>query len=198
MKIHHFIFISLVFLWSCTSQKHRESSSSSFLNWEGVTLVDSIGVYQYKDTLYYVNEPSEFVFKIPEGFTVHRGSTWNVDGVHLINVDSTMVIELIALDRGIARNNYDGTLEDILSEVACDNADNRLYYNQTDSGYLKVGLSEDFKPFVEKAYDYSDEDDDMFNYHINIVRLCFPDSLAKQAARLNYNYIEPWPNNIYK
>lgn len=169
-----------------------------FQQWEGVSLVDSIGIYQYKDTLYYVNEPSEFVFKIPEGFIAHRGSAWDVDGVHLINADSTMCIELTALDRGLAKNEYDATWEDLLTQIGCDNGDNKLYYKQDENGYLKVGMTEDFIPLVEKAHVIFDEDEDMFNYHVHLVRFTFTDSLAKQAALLNFDYIEPWPNNIYK
>ena len=41
------------------------------------------------------------------------------------------------------------------------------------------------------------EDEDMYNYHIHIVRFTYPDSLAKQAFNLDWEYIKPWPNNIY-
>lgn len=188
-----------ILLCGCNPQTDGNTSTPlPFQQWEGVTLVDSIGIYQYKDTLYFVNESSEFVFKIPQGFTAHRGSSWDVDGVHLINADSTMCIELTALDRGLAKNEYDATWEDLLSQIGCDNGDNRLYYKQDENGYLKVGMTEDCTPLVEKTNAFFDEDEDIFNYHVHLVRFTFADSLAKQAARLNFDYIEPWPNNIYK
>lgn len=196
------LIIILSFLSLCSCNHNVRSiptgSEKTFINWTGVTLVDSIGVYHYYDTLYYVNEPSEFVFKIPEGFTAHRGSAWDVDGVHLTNADSTMVIELTALDRGLAKNDYDATWEDLLSQIACDNGDIRMFYEQTDTGYLKIGFTESHRPILEKAHAFSDEDEDMLNYHVHIVRLTYPDSLAKEAFNIDWNYIQPWPNNIYK
>lgn len=199
MKSFFSILSLSILLLGCNPETNSDTTTPRpFQQWDGVTLVDSIGVYQYKDTLYYVNESSEFVFKIPKGFTAHRGSNWNVDGVHLINADSTMCIELSALDRGLAKNEYDATWEDLLAQIGCDNGDNKLYYNQDENGYLKVGLTEDFTPLVEKTHAIFDEDEDMFNYHVHLVRFTFADSLAKQAARLNFDYIEPWPNNIYK
>lgn len=191
-------FICLLVSACSSRQPQGNNSAIPLTEWEGAILVDSIGVFQYKDTLYYVNEPSDFVFKIPEGFTAHRGSAWDVDGVHLVNQDSTMVIELTAIDRGLAKNEYDARWEDLLSQIGCDNGDNRLYYKQDENGYLKVGMTEDCTPLVEKAHAIFDEDENMFNYHVHLVRFTFADSLAKQAARLNFDYIEPWPNNIYK
>ena len=189
------IILSFILLLGCSSPK---KNYATFSEWKGVALVDSLGVFQYKDTLYYFNEPSEFLFKIPHGFTAHKGCYWDVDGIQLVNADSTMVIELIALDRGLPKATTDATWEDILSMIACDNGDIRMFYEQTATGYLKVGFTEDFKPLLEKAHANLMDDEDMYNYHIHIVRFTYPDSLAKQAFNLNWDYIKPWPNNIYK
>ncbi len=45
---------------------------------------------------------------------------------------------------------------------------------------------------------FNNNEDDMINEHLHIIRLVYPDSLAKQAFNINFNYIEPWPNNFYK
>ncbi len=185
---------------ACSSGlSHKADTSIPFTEWNGVTLVDSIGVFQYKDTLYYVNEPSEFIFKIPEGFTAHRGSNWDVDGMHLLNADSTIRIDLTAIDRGIAP--YGGetiTHEDVLANIACDNGDVRMYYECNDTGFLKVGFTEECMPLLEKANAIFDDADGMINAHVHIVRMTYQDSVAKQAFNINWDYIAPWPKNIYK
>lgn len=199
MRIYYFIFCLIVFLCGCTSPKEHDVNNKPFTEWEGVTLVDSIGVYQYKDTLYYVNESSEFIFKIPEGFTAHRGSNWDIDGVHLLNADSTIRIDLTPIDRCIAP--YGGetiTYEDVLANIACDNGDVRMYYDSNEGGFLKVGFTEEHKPLVEKASAMFDDADGMINAHVHIVRMTYPDSLVKQAFDINWDYITPWPNNIYR
>ncbi len=196
------LFFPAVLLTVCScSSSHNEGNTAqtSFAEWEGVTLIDSIGVYQYKDTLYFYNEPSDFIFKIPDGFTPHVGSNWGMDGVHLLNADSTMRIDITFIDRGITP--YEGELithEEILSNIACDNSDIRMAYDLYENGYLKVGYTEDFTPLIEKANAIFDDADGMVNAHLQIVRFTYPDSLAKQAFNVNLDYINPWPNNIYK
>lgn len=199
--IRKFFFPLLILVLSSCSTKHGTEMSTHipFINWEGVTLTDSIGIYKYKDTLYYYNEPSDFIFKIPPVFTAHKGSNWDLDGVHLVNEDGSMRIDLTAIDRGITP--YSGetiTHEDILSNIACDNGDVRMAYELHDNGYFKAGFTEDFKPLLEKAYAIFDDADGLINAHIHIVRFTYPDSLAKVAYNLNQEYIKPWPNNIYK
>lgn len=196
-------FVILILLIGCTSKQNDNIAAPIFSELEGVVRVtDSLPIYQYKDTLYYFNEASECLFKIPHGFKFAKGSDWDVDGVHFSNTDSTIVINLTCLDRGFAKakgeNVDDVTEEDILSQVACDNADIRMYYEVSDKGYLKVGFTPDFKPMLEKCIAHFDNDEDMINEHLHILRLVYPDSLAKQAFYINLDYIEPWPNNFYK
>lgn len=193
----------LLLLFGCSSNSKDTQLSPLFSDIEGVERVsDSLAIYQYKDTLYYFNEASECLFKIPYGFKYAKGSDWDVDGLHFWNNDSTITISLSCLDRGypIVHDDYTpGETEiDILSQVACDNADVRMYYDISDKGYLKVGFTPDFKPMLEKCIAYYNNEDDMINEHLHIIRLVYPDSLAKQAFNINFNYIEPWPNNFYK
>lgn len=199
-KFPTIILLAILMLCNC-SAKHEDGNSTltSFAELQGLTLVDSLGIYQYKDTLYFYNEVSDFVFKIPNGFNVYKGSNWDMDGVHLLNADSTMRIDLTSIDNEIAP--YDGESiahEDILSNIACDNGDIRMAYELYEYGYLKVGFTEDFKPLLEKANAIFNDADGMINAHIHIVRFTYPDTLAKEAFKLDWDYIRPWPNNIYK
>ena len=204
IEMKNLLPIALLFLlFGCASKINETQSPQLFSEIEGVkSISDSLPIYQYKDTLYYFNEASECLFKIPSGFKYAKGSDWDVDGVHFWNADSTITISLSCLDRGYPIVHDDctpGETEiDILSQVACDNADVRMYYDISDKGYLKVGFTPDCNPMLEKCIAYYNNEDDMINEHLHIIRLVYPDSLAKLAFNINFNYIEPWPNNFYK
>lgn len=201
MRINYFIFCLIVFLCGCTSPKENEVEDKPFTEWEGVSLVDSIGIYQYKDTLYYaaINEVNDFVFKIPEGFSAYQGSYTDMDGVHLLNADSTLRIDLTPYDRGIAP--YGGeevTHIDLLSLIACDNSDIKMYYHCDDNGFLKVGYTEDGHGLIDKAVAVFNDEDGIINAHLNMVRFTYPVDSVNRASDINFYYIESWPNNIYK
>ena len=198
-----YIIIFVLLFVGCSSPKSNNSieTSISFTEWEGVTLVDSIGIYQYKDTLYYaaINEVNDFVFKIPEGFSAYQGSYTDMDGVHLLNADSTMRIDLTPCDRGIAPcGNEEITHMDLLSLIACDNSDIKMYYHCDDNGFLKVGYTDDGHGLIDKAISIFNDEDGIINAHLNMVRFTYPVDSVKQASSINFYYIEPWPNNIYK
>ena len=192
-------FVIFILLIGCAKKQDENTISPIFSEMEGVERVsDSLPVYQYKDTLYYYNEASECLFKIPHGFKYAKGSDWDMDGVHFWNVDSTITINLTCLDRGFAKAEEVGgngfIEEDILNQMACDNTDIRMFYEVSDKGYLKVGFTSDFIPMVEKCVAHFDNDDDMINEHFHIIRLVYADSLAKQACDINFDYIISWPN----
>lgn len=187
----------------CSSSNNQDSNETSlpFTDWEGVTLVDSIGIYQYKDTLYYasINEVNDFVFKIPEGFSAFPGSYTDMDGVHLLNADSTLRIDLTPYDRGIAPcGNEEVTHKDLLSLIACDNSDISMYYHCDDNGFLKVGYTYDGQGLIDKAFSIFNDEDGMINAHLNKVRFTYPVDSLDLASDINFYYIEGWPNNIYK
>lgn len=196
-------FAMLILLISCTQQQNSNKISPVFSEQEGVERVsDSLPIYQYKDTLYYFNEASECLFKVPHDFKYAKGSDWDVDGVHFWNADSTITINLTCLDRGFPKVKgacaEEVPKQEILNQVACDNADIRMFYEVTDKGYIKVGFTPDFIPMLEKCVAHFDNDEDMINEHLHILRLVYRDSLAKQASDINFDYITPWPNNFYK
>lgn len=201
--MRNFLFASiLVACCSCSAPHNGENSAPiPFTEWEGVTLVDTIGIYQYKDTLYYAanNEVVSFVFKIPEGFTAYPGSYTDMDGVHLLNADSTMRIDLTPYDRGMAPYGDEQISHtDLLSLIACDNSDIKMYYHCDENGFLKVGYTEDGRGLIDKAVANFDDEDGMINAHLQMVRFTYPVDSANQAFLINFDYIEPWPNNIFK
>lgn len=171
--MHKLLYSSFILTLCSCSTPHNEDISAPipFTEWEGVTLVDSIGIYQYKDTLYYaaINEVNDFVFKIPESFSAHQGSYIDMDGVHLINADSTMRIDLTPYDRGIAPfGGEEVTHIDLLSLIACDNSDIKMYYHCDHNGFLKVGYTEDGHGLIDKAVSIFNDEDSMINAHLNM------------------------------
>lgn len=192
--------VLLLAVISCTSPKQDTQQPPIFSEIDGVTLVDdSCCIYQYKDTLYYFNDVSDCLFKIPYGFHYGKLFNWGEDALLLWNEDSTMTITLTCLDRGYPRDkNGEPYPQDIISQYACDNGDIRMHYECSDSGYLKVGFNEDFRPIVEKGVCKFDVDDEILNTHTHILRFEYPDTLAKQAFNIDWEYISPWPNNFYK
>lgn len=187
-------------LCACSSNMHKSPSLSLFHEIDGVTLVDdSCCIYQYKDTLYYFNEISDFLFKIPEGFTYSKSDRLFEDGIRLSNADSTMNIYLASLSYGYPRENYsDEPLSIALSNYACDNSDIKMYYEVNDSSYLKVGFGDQNIPMLEKCIVRFDNDKETINEFIQFVRFEYLDFTAKEAENINFFYIQPWPNNFYK
>ena len=65
--------------------------NDSFLMTQGVTECDStLGIYCYRDTLYYYDSTTKMLFKIPEGFEANNNDTYWGAGLRLNNPDSTI------------------------------------------------------------------------------------------------------------
>lgn len=196
-------FLTLLFtvlLLSACSQRSLESKPPVFSEIDGIKLVDdSCCIYQYKDTLYYYNEPVDFLFKIPEGFSYGKSDKMFEDGIRLTNADSTMNIYLASLSYGHHRENYSEESRSIaLSNYACDNSDIKMFYEVNDTSYLKIGFAEQNIPMLEKCIVKVDNDDESINEFIQFVRFEYLDFKAKEAEDINFYYIQPWPNNFYK
>lgn len=193
------IFLLLAVI-SCSSPKQDSQQPSIFSEIDGVTLVDdSCCIYQYKDTLYYYNEPCDFFFKIPQGFHYSKSDKLFDGGIRLSNADSTMNIYLASLDYGYPRDNYsDEPLSIALSNYACDNSDIKMYYEVNDSSYLKIGFADQNVPMIEKCIVKFNNDKEAINEFIQFVRFEYLDFKAKEAEDVNFYYIQPWPNNFYK
>jgi len=72
--------VLLLAVISCTSPKQDTQQPPIFSEIDGVTLVDdSCCIYQYKDTLYYFNDVSDCLFKIPYGFHYGKLFNWGED-----------------------------------------------------------------------------------------------------------------------
>ncbi len=198
MKFLYLIFTVLL-LCACT-QRSVQSKPSIFSEIDGVTLVnDSCCIYQYKDTLYYYNEPVDFLFKIPEGFSCGKSDKMFEDGIRLSNSDSTMNIYLASLSYGHPRENYsEESRYTALSNYACYNSDIKMFYEVNDTSYLKIGFAEQNVPMLEKCIVRFNNDEETINEFIQFVRFEYLDFKAKEAEDINFNYIQPWPNNFYK
>lgn len=198
MKFLYLIFTVLL-LCACT-QRSVQSKPSIFSEIDGVTLVnDSCCIYQYKDTLYYYNEPVDFLFKIPEGFSCGKSDKMFEDGIRLSNADSTMNIYLASLSYGHPRENYsEESRYTALSNYACYNSDIKKFYEVNDTSYLKIGFAEQNVPMLEKCIVRFNNDEETINEFIQFVRFEYLDFKAKEAEDINFNYIQPWPNNFYK
>lgn len=192
--------VLLLAVISCSSPKQDSQHPPIFSEIDGVALVDdSCCIYQYKDTLYYFNEASDFLFKIPQGFNYSKSNKLFDGGIRLSNADSTMNIYLASLDYGYPRENYsDEPLSIALSNYACDNSDVKMYYEVNDSSYLKIGFAEQNVPMIEKCIVKFDNDKETINEFIQFVRFEYLDFKAKEAEDVNFYYIQRWPNNFYK
>ena len=197
----HILFLILMLsLLSCSSLERDTQKPLIFSEIDGVKLVDdSCCIYQYKDTLYYYNEPFDFLFKIPKGFSYGKSDKMFEDGIRLSNADSTMNIYLASLSYGYPRENYsDGSLCSALSNYACYNSDIKMFYEVNDTSYLKIGFAEQNVPMLEKCIVKFNNDEETINEFIQFVRFEYLDFKAKEAEDINFNYIQPWPNNLYK
>ena len=199
MKQSFFIAL-LLFLVGCSSPKQEIQNPPIFSEIDGVTLVnDSCCIYQYNDTLYYYNEPFYFLFKIPEGFSYGKSDKMFEDGIRLSNADSTMNIYLASLSYGHPRENYsEESRYTALSNYACYNSDIKMFYEVNDTSYLKIGFAEQNVPMLEKCIVKFNNDEETINEFIQFVRFEYLDFKAKEAEDINFNYIQPWPNNFYK
>lgn len=187
-------------LLGCSSIERDTHKSLTFSEIDGVKLVDdSCCIYQYKDTLYYYNEPVDFLFKIPEGFSYSKSDKLFEDGIRLSNADSTMNIYLASLSYGHSRENYSDKSRSIaLSNFACDNSDIKMFYEVNDTSYLKIGFAEQNVPMLEKCIVRFNNDEETINEFIQFVRFEYLDFKAKDAEDINYYFIQTWPNNFYK
>lgn len=98
------VFISLIlsiFSIGCSSSLPQEHSDVNFPSVQGVTLCDStLGLYTYKDTLYYYDAETKMLFKIPEGFEANNQNTYWGSGLRLNNQDSSITIYLDSFTGG--------------------------------------------------------------------------------------------------
>lgn len=199
MKQSLFLVLLLTLL-GCSSKKQEVQKPPIFSKIDGVKLVDdTYGIYQYNDTLYYFNEPADFLFKIPVGFKYSKSDRMFADGLRLTNADSTLNIYLSSLSYGYPRENYsDEALSVALSNYACDNSDIKIYYEVNDSSYFKIGFTEQNIPMLEKCIVKFDNDEETINQFFHFVRFEYPDSLAREAEQIHRDYIQPWPFQFYK
>lgn len=73
-----------------------------------------------------------------------------------------------------------------------------MFYEVNDTSYLKIGFAEQNVPMLKKCIVRFNNDEETINEFIQFVRFEHLDFKAKEAEDINFNYIQPWPNNFYK
>lgn len=200
------VFISLlltIFSIGCSSSHPQEHSDVNFPSVQGVTLCDStLGLYTYKDTLYYYDAETKMLFKIPEGFEANNQNTYWGSGLRLNNQDSSITIYLDSFTGGWEEL-ADGKEDGLYSWWAyCwDNADVKIDVVESMYGYTKIGFTpwfqdnkKTFKPIYEKCVLYHDTNS---GWRPHLIRIEYPDSLSPEASNIIWEYIEPYPNVFY-
>lgn len=195
------IFISLIltiFSIGCSSSHEQEYSDLNFTSVRGVALCDStLGLYTYKDTLYYYDATTKMLFKIPEGFEANNLNTYWGAGLRLNNQDSSITIYLDSFTGGWEEL-ADGKDDGLYSwwGYCWDNKDVKTAVDESMYGYTKIGFDENknFKPIYEKCVMYHDIDS---GWRPHLIRIEYPDSLSQEAAYIIWEYIKPYPNIFY-
>lgn len=190
--------IILLGIVGCTSENKSNDPALEFISTPGVTLCDStLGIYNFRDTLYYFDGTTKVLFKIPEGFMANNEDTYWGKGVRLVSPDSTMRIFIDSYDGG-----YPDLEDDEENEIyswwgyCWDNKDIKTHVKGDKYGYTKIGFDENqnCKPIYEKCVMYQDVDS---GWRPHLIRIEYPDTLAQDAASIIWNYIEPYPNIFY-
>ena len=73
-----------------------------------------------------------------------------------------------------------------------------MFNEVNDTSYLKIGFAEQNVPMLEKCIVRFNNDEETINEFIQFVRFEHLDFKAKEAEDINFNYIQPRPNNFYK
>lgn len=180
------------------ANESRTDYNDSFLMTQGVTECDStLGIYCYRDTLYYYDSTTKMLFKIPEGFESNNNDTYWGAGLRLNNPDSTITIYLDSFKEG---------WEDLVVDedngiyswwgYCWDNKDVKTAVDESKYGYTKIGFdgNKDFKPIYEKCVMYNDVDS---GWRPHLIRIEYPDTLSQEAASIIWEYIKPYPNIFY-
>ena len=200
--MNNFIKIMLIILatntMGCSSSHEQENSVLSFPLVQGVSLCDStLGIYSYRDTLYYYDANTKMLFKIPEGFEANNLNTYWGAGLRLNNQDSTITIYLDSFTGGWEEL-ADGEEDGLYSwwGYCWDNKDVKTSVDESKYGYTKIGFDEnkDFKPIYEKCVMYHDIDS---GWRPHLIRIEYPDTLSQEAASIIWEYIQPYPNIFY-
>ncbi len=192
--IKSIILITLLsILYSCSESKpHYLESMPNFLALKGVSVVDSImNVYQYKDTLYYYEPETKVLFKIPGGFHYdNKDISWRY-GIRLMNENSSIKIYVDSHDGRVEPEKFPDEERFVWLWSYCwDNNDVKIYVDESQYGYTKIGFNNENKPIYEKCFMYHDEND-VWKPHL--IRIEYADSLAKQASYLIWEHIDAYP-----
>lgn len=193
------LYILAILLTSCIQENESHTDyNETFLTIHGVTECDStLGIYSYRDTMYYYDSTTKMLFKIPEGFEANNKDTYWGAGLRLNNPDSSITIYLDSFEGG-----WKDLVEDEENGIyswwgyCWDNKDVKTSVEESKYGYTKIGFDENknFKPIYEKCVMYHDIDS---GWRPHLIRIEYPDTLSQEAASIIWEYIQPYPNIFY-
>ncbi len=197
--LNSILFCLLILSIGCSSNnKQPINDAYDFLSTKGVEISDStLDLYIYQDTLYYFDNITKLLFKIPDGFEANNQDTYWGNGLRLVSKDSLIKIYIDSYEQGspVLENDEENDLYSWWS-YCWDNKDIKTDVKGDKYGYTKIGFDENqnCKPIYEKCVMYHDVDS---GWRPHLIRIEYPDSLASEAADIIWNYIAPYPNIFY-
>ena len=201
--IKFLLIILAIHTIGCSSSHEKAYSGLAFPSVQGVSLCDStLGIYSYRDTLYYYDVNTKMLFKIPEGFEANNLNTYWGAGLRLNNQDSTITIYLDSFTGGWEEL-ADGEEDGLYSwwGYCWDNTDVITAVDESMYGYTKIGFTliyidgeRTYKPIYEKCVMYHDID---AGWRPHIIRIEYTDALSPEATNIIWEYIQPYPEVFY-